>query len=107
MLWVNIVPHIPKGSRYTIGSRIENKYLDLLEQTYVAYFSNKESKPARISQCILTLDTLKFLVSVAWEGKLISNRHFEDVATKLDEVGKMLGGWKKSLPNSQKKNRAL
>jgi hypothetical protein len=107
LLWVNIVPHIPKGSRYTIGSRIENKFLDLLEQTYIAYFSHKNERSNKVSQCILTLDTLKFLVSVAWEGKLISNQHFEDIALKLDEVGKMFGGWKKSLTNPKKKNRAL
>jgi len=102
---VNIVPHIAKGARYTIGSRIENKFLDLLDLSYLAYFTEKESKVAKISECILLLDTLKFLVSVAWEGKLISNSQCEEVAVKLEEIGKMLGGWKKSLNNPEKKNR--
>jgi hypothetical protein len=53
------------------------------------------------------LDTLKFLVSVAWEGKLISNAHCENVALKLEEVGKMFGGWKKNLANPEKKNRDM
>ncbi len=105
LLWVNIVPHIAKGARYTIGSRIENKFLDLLDLSYLAYFTEKESKVAKISECILLLDTLKFLVSVAWEGKLISNSQCEEVAVKLEEIGKMLGGWKKSLNNPEKKNR--
>ena len=56
-------------------------------------------------ECILVLDTLKFLVSVVWEGKLISNKQCEDVSMKLNEVGKMFGGWKKSLENPGKKNR--
>lgn len=59
----------------------------------------------KIAECILNLDTLKFLVSVAWEGKLISNKQYEDVALKLEEVGKMFGGWKKNLNNPEKKNR--
>lgn len=58
-------------------------------------------------ECILILDTLKFLVQLAWESKLISHRQYEEIALKLDEVGKMLGGWKKSLKNSEKKNRDL
>ena len=107
MLWINIVPHIPKGARYTIGSRIENKFLDLLELSYIAYFTEKERKAEKIANCILVLDTLKFLISVAWEGKLISNKHCEDVALKLDEVGKMFGGWKKNLANPEKKNRTF
>lgn len=102
---MNIVPHIAKGSRYTIGSRIENKFLDLLELSYIAYFTERERKVQKISECILALDTLKFLLSVAWEGNIISNKHYEDVALKLTEVGKMFGGWKKNVDNPAKQNR--
>ncbi len=107
MLWMNISPHIAKGARYTIGARIENKFLDLLEFSYTAYFTEKEKKQEKIKECILITDTLKFLVSVAWEGKLISNKQCEDIAIKLEEIGKMLGGWRKSLNNPEKKNRTL
>ncbi len=105
LLWVNIVPHISKGARYTIGARIENKFLDLLELSYVAYFTEKEKKAEKIAECIFVLDTLKFLVAVAWEGKLVTNKQCEDVARKLEESGKMFYGWKKGLENPDKKNR--
>ena len=104
---MNIVPHIPKGGRHTIGARIENKFLDLLELSYRAYYTEREKKAEKILQCILILDTLKFFIQVTWEGKLISNKQYEDVAKKLEEIGKMLGGWKKSLGNPEKKNRTL
>jgi hypothetical protein len=107
LVWMDLVPHIAKGARYTLGARIENKFLDLLELLYAAYFSDKEKKPQKITDCILITDTLKFLISVAWEGKLISNKQCEDVAVKLEEIGKMLGGWRKSLDNPEKKNRTL
>jgi NAD(P)H-nitrite reductase large subunit len=107
LIWAGIVPHISKSSRYTMGVRIENKFIDLLELAYITYFTEKEKKEERISNCILILDTLKFLTSVAWEGKLISNKQYEDVALKLEEVGKMFGGWKKSITNPEKKNREL
>lgn len=107
LVWINIVPHIPKGSRYTIGARIENKFLDLLELSYTAYFTEKEKRAEEISKCILTLDTLKFLVSVAWETKLVSNKQYEEISTKLVEIGKMLGGWRKSLEIEQIKNRQV
>jgi hypothetical protein len=108
LIWINFVPHIPKGARYTIGARIENKFLDLLELGYAAYFSKKENKAEKISECIFLLDTLKFIVSVAWDAKLVSNRQYEEIATKLDEIGRMLGGWKNSLiKNPEKKNRDM
>ncbi|MBI1934302.1 four helix bundle protein [Candidatus Peregrinibacteria bacterium] len=102
---MRIIPHITKSARYTIGARIENIFLDLLEQTYTAYFSAKEKKADRIAACVFTLDILKFLISVAWEGKLISHGQCEELTVKLGEVGKMLGGWQKSLGNPTKKNR--
>lgn len=107
LIWVNLVPHISKGARYTLGQRVENKFLDLLELSYTAYFIEKEKKLEKIMECILLLDTLKFLISVAWEGKMISNKQCEDVVLKLEEVGKMFGGWKKNLANPEKKNRDI
>jgi len=70
-----------------------------------AVFLMQDKKSEKISECILITDSLKFLISVAWEGKLISNRHYEDTAMKLEEIGRMLGGWKNSLANPEKKNR--
>lgn len=105
-MWASITQHIAKSARYTIGARIENRFLDLLELSYITYFTEKERKVEKISECILLLDTLKYLVAVAWEGKLISNKHCEDVALKLNEIGKMFGGWKNSLHNLEKKNRS-
>ena len=107
MIWINIVPYIQRGARYTIGARIENKFLDLLELSYIAYFTEKERKIEEIKKCILTLDILKFLISVAWEDKLISIKQYEEVTIKLNEIGKMFGGWKNSLKNPEKKNRNL
>lgn len=107
MIWVSIVPHITKNSRYTIGNRIENKFLDLLELSYIAYFTKKEEKLEKILQCILSLDTLKFLISVAWEAKIISHKQYGDLALKLNETGRMLGGWKNKIGNPEKKKLPL
>jgi hypothetical protein len=105
LIWMNIVPHIPKTARYTIGVRIENKFLNLLELAYAAYFIEKERKAEKISMCIFELDILKFLISTSWEAKCMSHKQYEEIALNLDEVGKMLWGWKKSL-DPDKKNRA-
>ena len=104
MVWVSILPHIPKSSRYTLGTRIENKFIDLLETSYTAYFIEKDRKAEQISVCIFTLDIIKFLISLAWESKIISHKQYEDIALKLDEIGKMFWGWKKSIEQPKKKN---
>ncbi len=107
MIWLNIANHISKNQRYTIGNRIENKFLDLLELSYSAYYTKRDKKAEKISKCIFQLDTLKYLMHISWEAKLISNKHYEEIAVKLEEIGKILGGWMKSLENPEKKNHTL
>ena len=103
-----MVPHIAKGARYTLGVRIETLFLDLLERTYTAYFTPREQlveKKKRLAECIHLLDILKYFVSVAWEGRVISNTQLETVAAKLEEAGRRFSAWRKSLENPEKKNR--
>lgn len=107
---MNISQHIPKSARYTIGARIENKYLDLLELARVTYFIGQENvanKIQKISDCIFLLDSLKFLVNTAWEAKILPDKHYEDVAIKLEEIGKMLWGWSEKLKNPERKNHTF
>ncbi len=107
LLWLSIVPHIAKNARYTLGVRIETTFLDLLARTYTAYFTPKEpvaKKKELIAECIHLLDILKYFVSVAWEGKVISNTQLEAVAVKLEEAGRRFCAWKDSLDNPEKKN---
>lgn len=107
LIWVSIVPHIPRGARYTIGARIENKFLDLLELSYISYFSEKEEKLGRVTECISILDTLKFLILVSWEAKFIANKHYEELALKLDDIGKNVWGLEKKLGASRKEKPRL
>lgn len=56
-------------------------------------------KEKYILEAIATLDLLKFLLQIAWEGKSLGlgNKNFGKIIIQLEEVGKMLGGWKKGL----------
>lgn len=98
LVFLSIAPHIPKTARFTLGIRIENKFLDLLELSYIAYFSQKQQKAEKISECIFILDVIKFLISISWEAKLISNKHYEKIAVVLGEIGKIYWGWKRKTP---------
>jgi len=107
LVWVSLAAHIPKASRYTIGSRIKHKFLTLLETSYLAYFTEKERKPQKVTECVLICDTLKLLVQTAWEAKLIAHENYAKIASSLDEVGRMLGGWRNKLAALDTKNRTL
>lgn len=63
----------------------------------------KKSKNIKVTGCVILLDSVKFLLSIAWEAKLLSHKQYEEIALKLNDVGKMLGGWRKNIASSQKK----
>jgi len=92
-----ITIHIPKIHRGTIVSRISNIFLDIIETSYHAYYTSGTLKLEKIIYAMMKLDSMKFLITIAWENKLIQNKQYEEVAGELNEIGKMLGGWKKGI----------
>lgn len=94
-------------SRYTTGSRIENHFLDLLELIYKAYYIKLDSKSEIIIQAISKNDTIKFLLQVAFENKFIKEKEYLNLSAKLQEVGKILNGWKNNIETKLIKQKPL
>ena len=67
----------------------------------MASFLSREKKRPYVRLAITKLDTLKVLLMVLWETKSIDNKKYIVLSMKLDEIGRMLGGWNGQL---QKQN---
>jgi len=93
---------MPRVGRYTTGARIENHFLDLLELIYKAYYANIENKSIIIIESINKNDIIKYLTQIAFENKLIKEKQYLELSQKLNEVGKILGGWKKGIESKIK-----
>ena len=52
---------------------------------------------------IKKVDTLKILLMVLWETKSFDTKKYAALSEKVEEIGKMLGGWNGQL---QKQNSA-
>ncbi len=96
-LWHEYVPNFPKDSRYTLGNKIDSLFLELLENTIRAGYSDKTEKQIFLKRASVKLDLLKFFLQVAWEIKSLENKKYIKLSEKLNEIGKMLGGWIKSI----------
>jgi len=103
-LWFRALADFPKVYRYNLGGKIENCFLSLLENTFITVYLSGERKSAQLSMAILKLDSLKFFLQLAWENKCLSNLKYSSLSENLDEVGRMLGGWKKGLENKTPSN---
>ncbi len=98
---------MPRIGRYTTGARIENHFLDLLELTYKAYYVKIENKSELIVEAISKNDIIKYLLQIAFENKLIKEKEYLNISVRLQEVGKILNGWKNNIETKLVKQKPL
>ena len=96
-IWHGFLPHFPRLSRYTLGSKIDAIFTDVLELLLLAKYSDKSNKLLLINKAITKLDSLKFFLQIAWEIKALDNKKYTHLSGPLAEIGRMLGGWRKQL----------
>ncbi|RJQ29237.1 four helix bundle protein [Candidatus Parcubacteria bacterium] len=88
--------HIPKSSRYTLGGKIDSIFVELIELLFKTLYSSNRNVET-LESAIAKLDTLKILIQLSWESKLIATTHFTKLIEQLGEIGKMLYGWKRNI----------
>jgi hypothetical protein len=103
------VSHFPKSNRYTLGSKIDEIILLAIEYTMLASYSDNTQKVILIDRALSRNDLIKLLLLMAWETKSLDTKKYTHLSAYFDEVGRMLGAWKRHLiqktsdQNSQKK----
>jgi len=89
---------IPKSQRFTFGQRLDNLSLDALERAIRAVRGRgAKAKIAEIEMLDLLLEQLRVLWRLVNERGWISRQQLVFVQGKLDEAGRMVGGWMKQL----------
>ncbi len=91
------IPQMPKHDRYTTGEKIGNKTLDLLKDLIYASRTDRKNKLGHLEEAAAKLDLIKLLLRLAEDLKAISTKKYLTLSEKLQEIGKMLGGWIRSI----------
>jgi hypothetical protein len=88
---------LPKSSRFTFGQRLDNRTLDALELAVRAIFSPPTRKRVLLEELNLLLEQLRVLWRLCLERGWISRQQLVFVVGKIDEAGRMTGGWIKQV----------
>ena len=96
-LWQEFLPHFPKTSRYTLGTKIDSLFLESIVEILSAGILDSTERLVKIKKSIESFNSAKFLLQIAWEIKSLDNKKYIRLSEKLDEIGKMLGGWLKQI----------
>lgn len=99
-LWHSYLPDVPKSPRYTLGTKIDGSLVETAELLFVASYLGKEQKLPYLQKAAGQLDLVKFFLQILWEIQALDNKKYITLSEKLDEIGRMLGGWIRQLSNN-------
>ena len=88
------VENFPKAHRFTVGERLTTHGLDLLTSLVEAAYSREKS--GLLDQASRKVNSTRLLLRMAKDLKLMSIDAYGFSAEKLDEIGRMVGGWSKA-----------
>ena len=96
-LWQGYKNDFPKNLRYTLGDKIDILFIEILENLFIGRYQSHKEKLSTILLIIKKIDVLKFFLQVSWELKALDNKKYLEISEKTEEIGRIVGGWKKGL----------
>jgi hypothetical protein len=88
------VENFPRTHRFTVGERLTAHGLDLLTSLVEAGYARQ--KVELLEQASRKVNSTRYLLRLAKDLKLMSIEAYGFSAEKLDEIGRMVGGWSKA-----------
>ncbi|MFH1541723.1 MAG: diversity-generating retroelement protein Avd [bacterium] len=98
-----VIPHIakfPRNQRYTLGERVENKVISLLELLIQAQYAKE--KVDILSKSNLEIEQLRYLFRLCHDLRLINLKTYELSSKYLVDIGSQVGAWLKYRSGHEK-----
>jgi hypothetical protein len=83
----------PKSQQFVLGGRMQETALDLV--TGLAAANVAARKREKLVEADAHLEKLRLLVRLSYDLKFVGGKMYEDLAGRVDEIGRMIGGWTK------------
>lgn len=97
MLLYSYTQIFPKKDRFALGQKCENLTLDLLESLLVANSKIDKEKLPFLYDIDVKLNILQTIIRVCYDVQAVDQKKYILLQESLEEIGRMLGGWIKSL----------
>lgn len=90
------IEKMPKKDKYTLGEKLQKTILELLELLIIANYS-KTNKVSVLHRASVKVDMLKIFIRLTYEIKAMNEKKYLFLEEILQNIGRMLGGWIRSL----------
>jgi hypothetical protein len=99
LLWLlQHTEKFPKSERFRLAKRIEDTAFEFYEDLIRTVKSH--DKKRMLLAADLELDKLRLYIRLAHSRKLTNHQQYLFAAESLTEIGKLLGGWLKTMPQT-------
>ena len=88
---------VPKQDRFSIYERSEKVLLDIIECFFHAGATKNPSKVALLEKASMKLNMFRFLTRLMKDTRSIDTKKYISIQEIVDEIGRMLGGWTRSI----------
>jgi hypothetical protein len=88
---------IPKLERFTLWQKCENAALAVLEGLIQAGYLSPDRRADLLTRVSAHVDMLRVFLRLALDTKAIDQKKYIALQAITDEIGRMLGGWLKSI----------
>ena len=96
LIWlIPLLDNFPRNRRFTLGERLESGLLEILELLVEAAYS--KNKSALLKRANLRISVVRHLWRIAHELKTIPTKRYAHWAKLIEDLGKQIGGWSKSV----------
>jgi len=92
---IDRVDRFPKTVRFTISDRILNISFDIMEKIIEAIYSKDRKKI--FGNLNIYIEKLRIYIRLSSDRHYISLKQFKYLSEELNETGKMIGGWGRSI----------
>ena len=95
LLWlIPVTLKFPKSQRFLLAERLSGLALDFYEAVLEAVIEPNQ-QAAQLKQADHLLTKLRLYVRLSHDVGCLSLGQFEHAAQRLDEIGRLLGGWQR------------
>ncbi|MFA5379542.1 MAG: diversity-generating retroelement protein Avd [Dehalococcoidia bacterium] len=89
-----VINRFPKSQRFVLGQQIETSLLQF--GLLIIQANQLRQKRGKLMEADTELEKLRYLVRLAKDLQFLTLSKYEIISQRLNEIGKLLGGWMKA-----------
>lgn len=88
---IPILSKFPRDQKFLLGDQFQRLMTEILDAFIEAYYSRR--KLPLLIPANMKIEKLRYRIRLSHDFRFISNKQYGQLSDKVDEIGRMLGGW--------------